>query len=309
MLKNKNISSKSISSKIICTIDVGTNTIIFLCAQIRKPNYFKILSFSRKTIQLGKSLGKNNLLPIFAQKKAINTIKHFLNDAKKYKIDKHFIAGTAVLRKAKNAKSFISKLYKTTNIKLKVLSEKQEAAYVFCAIEYFMNIQKGKYIVIDIGGGSTEIIFSNNGKITKIHSFPFGAITLTKKYKDNIKQMEIHIRNELTFLKTFSQLKTINELIGVAGTITTLSAIILKLKKYNSAKVHKSIVTRQKVLYLIKKIYTLDMNERKKIVPFDPKRAEIILAGLIILKVIMDILEIDKLKVCDKGLVYGLALI
>lgn len=295
----------------ICSIDIGTNSVLYLLAKIDCIGRLTTLTFTAKTTRLGESLRNKGLLAAKAQKRTIAAIKGFLKDAKGKGTIHYVLAGTSALREARNTHSFIQKLYKETGKHLVVLTENQEAKLALTAVKHFLGTKLGKTIIIDIGGGSTELIFciNNTGSGTKSLSIPIGAVNLTELFRNNIGEIEEFTEHKMrNVLSYYNKLKKPVELIGIGGTVTTLCAISQKLRHYDPYKVHKCIVRINQLNSILNKLNRLSLKERKRIISFDPKRADIILAGLIILKRLMELFDVKKLKVSERGLVYGLAL-
>lgn len=268
---------------------------MFLLSKIDSIGRITPLSFHAETTQLGKSVKKTGVISKKSQLRTVSIIKKYIIDA-----DKYYVVGTSALREAKNRNEFIRLLYKETGQKIRILTEQEEADLVFKSVNYFLKPIPKKTIICDIGGGSTEFIFCINGRPKNKISIPIGAVNLTERFGSNLQEMEITIKRLL-------QNYTNYRLIGVGGTVTTLGAILKRLKKYDPRKVHKYIVPFDKVVITLNKLKSISLNERKKIISFDPKRADIILAGLCILKTIMETFNIGKIKICDRGLVWGLA--
>lgn len=283
----------------LCCIDVGTNSVLNLLARIDSKGRISPLKFHAETTRLGKSLRENGILNKKSQIKTISAVRKYNKGA-----DKYIIVGTSALREARNSDDFVKSLYKETGQKIKILSELEEASLIFSAAKHFMKPLPRKTIICDIGGGSTEFIFCKNGKVFKKISIPIGAVNLTERFRRNIHNMENFIRSRI---KEDLNVYTGFKLIGVGGTVTTLGAILKNLKHYNPQKVHRYVVPLQKVISTLKRLCSISLNERKKLINFDPKRADIIVAGICILKVIMELFGIDNFRICDRGLVYGLA--
>jgi exopolyphosphatase/guanosine-5'-triphosphate,3'-diphosphate pyrophosphatase len=285
----------------ICCIDIGTNSVICLFAKIDSLKRLVPLKFSSVTTRLGKSLYTTGRLDALAQKKTLSVIQNFLMHAP---ADKYILAGTSALRIAKNSNIFTAAIFKKTGYKVKILSEKEEAQLAFYAVSHFLKPIPNKTIITDIGGGSTEFIFCNNNKILKKTSIPIGAVNITERFNNDTFNacdfIRKNIRNSLLPHKGY-------KLISIGGTVTTLGAILKKLKKYNPKKVHGITIDFTDVTTTLKKLNSLPLSARKKLLPFAPKRADIIVAGLCILKTIIEECEVKKLRICDKGLVYAIA--
>lgn len=285
----------------ICCIDIGTNSVICLIANLDSLGRLTSLKFQAETTRLGKNLRKTGYLIARSQRNTVSVISKYL---KRARADKYIIAGTSALREAKNSEQFARMLYKKTGQRLKILSEPDEANLAFISAKHFLNPLPRKTIICDIGGGSAELIFCLNGKIINKVSIPIGAVNLTEKFNNDIEGMESFIKSELAervkSRKDFS-------LIGIGGTVTSLGAILKKLKQYDPSKVHKQFVTFDKLVFTLNKLHAMPLNKRRKVLCFAPKRADIIVAGLCILKVIMQVFSAKKIRVCDRGLAYGLA--
>ena len=322
----------------ICTIDIGTNSVLYLLAKIDCIGRLTPLNLIVKTTRLGESLRNKSVLTAKAQKRTITVIKEFLKDAQEKETIHHILTGTSALREARNSYSFIQKLYKETGEHLVVLTENQEAKLALTTVKHFLGTKPGKpphqyhwcggkTIIIDIGGGSTELIFciNNTGTGTKSLSIPIGAVNLTEQFGNNIEEIgkfiNCKMKNVLSYYDKLKKpalkdcpkgrrkaRKKPVELIGIGGTVTTLGAISQRLKNYDPYKVHKCIVTINQLISILKRLNRLSLRERKRIISFDPKRADIILAGLVVLKTFMELFDVKKLKICERGLVYGLAL-
>lgn len=284
----------------LCCIDVGTNSVLHLLSQIDSKGRIAPLQFHAETTRLGKSLRKNKTLDKKAQDKTISVIKKYIRSA-----DEYIIVGTSALREAENRDEFIKSLYKETGKKIRILSEQEEAGLVFDSVKHFLKPIPKKTIICDIGGGSTEFIFYINEKAVKKISIPIGAVNLTERFKNDISNIDHFIKTKIAHYLTPSL--TRQNLICVGGTVTTLGAIHKRLKYYQPDKVHKLTVSFTKVVSILKKLNSISLPERKKIICFDPKRADIIIAGICILKVIMETLGVKNFRICDRGLVYGLA--
>ena len=289
----------------ICTIDIGTNSVIYLLSQINKKGLLQTISFKVKTTRLGKSLKTNKYLSLEAQKRTVSIVKIFIKDAHKRDATHFILAGTSAIREAKNSIAFKNILYKNINKKLNTLSGKQEAYLVFIATKHYLNINNKNSLIIDIGGGSTELIFCNKTNFRKLISIPIGAIYLTEIFENNLDKLEEHIK---TKMKNISSIEKDLTLIGVGGTITTLAAVSQNMKKYNPNKIHKHKITITQLNNILIKLSCLNLEKRKNLMLFDPKRADIIISGLVILKVIMEKFNKKILTVCNYGLAYGLTL-
>ena len=287
--------------KIQC-FDVGTNSIIYLLARVDSLGRLTPLAFYSETTRLGKSLQQKGILSKKSQLLTISAIKKlFLKDVK------CIIVGTSALRESKNSTQFVKLLRKETGLNLKILTEQTEADLAFTSANYSLKPLPKKTIICDIGGGSTELIFCNGKNNIKKISIPIGAVKITERFKNRTDLMESFVFRTLQpSINTPKKFKGYN-LVGIGGTVTTTAALIQNLKHYNTKKIHKYTISYDKLVKLNNRLKTLSLTEKKNLIRFDPKRADIIVGGITILKTIMQMLNVKKIKVCDRGLVYALA--
>ena len=161
-------------------------------------------------------------------------------------------------------------------------------------------------MVLDIGGGSTEIILGDREQIEYIESFNVGAVRLREKFfkgEGNILDCEVWVKK---ILKKLSKYKGESfTLVGVAGTVTTHVSVLLKMKEYDTDRVHMYRLTKKEILKNLSKFLSKSLEERKKIVGLHPKRAEIIIPGTYLLLWIMEILEKDEIIVSESDILEG----
>lgn len=292
-------------------IDIGTNSMRMLISQIEENSIIK----SYKTIQttrLGQGINEGKITPS-AMERNLKALKLFKEQAEEEKIEEILVFGTSALRDASNSKDFIQRVKDQLGLSIKTLSGKQEAEIGFMGAIHGLSQDA---LVIDIGGGSTEFIIGNSYKgILDMVSIDVGALRITETYikNDPIKPSEIIEVQEVVQdmlrknASKFSPQDLIN-IIGIGGTITTLSAIKQDMEIYNGERIHGSKLSKKDINNILKRLSSLNLDERKKVRGLQPGRADIIIAGTIILKVIMEIMRIDQLMVSDcdnlEGMLY-----
>lgn len=296
--------------KIIASIDIGTNTVSLLIAEISQSKISQLFH-SEHITALGEGLSSNNYIKTESINRSIKHLFEFKKIIKKYNVQKELCVATSALRQAKNKISVINKI-KSIGFFPLIISGKEEAQYIGNIIKYeFPNIINNT-LIIDIGGGSTELIYFYKSKIKLIQSIEIGSVTLFEKFfsdpinKTNINECVKHINYKLNN-SILSGLKCSN-IIGVGGTITSLSALFNNVFPYNPKKVHKSILPINSINYLSNQLLNNTIEERTNISLFEYRRARVIPAGLLIFSQIMTLNGLKKLLVCEKGLRWGVLL-
>ncbi|TMA61399.1 MAG: Ppx/GppA family phosphatase [Deltaproteobacteria bacterium] len=218
------------------------------------------------------------------------------------------------MRDAKNSDEVRARFHDRFGIDIRVISGAEEAAYSFLAVERGLALAGRELLVIDIGGGSSEFIRGNESGISRAVSIDVGSVRLTERYlhsdpvkPNEVEQMTAAIDKELALLSA----RGIDAdgallLIGIAGTFTTLAAMEKQLVRYFHAKVHGSTLTIQQVRRQVHTLQGKTVEQRKRIVGLEAKRADVIFAGACLIERIMILYHADEVIVSDQGVRYGL---
>ncbi len=292
-------------------LEIGTNSI--KCMAFRRvEDKFEFVVDKQVITQLGEGYLKSALI----SKEALSRTCKELKKAKKELLDlgcqEIDLIGTMILRRAENREMVVKQISEDLGLELKVLTGEEEAQYSFKAAVRTLALEGDeKILVVDSGGGSSEAIFGEKGKILHAQSIDIGAVTLTEKFNlDNVVSHEIIMSCEQYVNRVFTTLDKeyqCSKLVVIGGSATTVSAMIQELDPYDSTKVQGSIVAMEQLFELQDKVANLTTEQRKELVGLSPKRANIILGGIIIIGCILDRSNIREMIVCDRGLRYGYA--
>jgi exopolyphosphatase / guanosine-5'-triphosphate,3'-diphosphate pyrophosphatase len=299
---------------IIASIDIGSNTVLLLISEI---NFINLEVKSVKNYYRVPRISKGLLPgePISSKKidELLTILKEYKKICREFAVQKILPVATNALRITSNSAEIISIIKNELDIEVKIIEGHEEAQLSFLGAVFPIGNNVNK-TVIDIGGGSTEIIFGNNDNLLFKKSFQIGVVSLTEKFLfkeqktvDDIIRTEFYTKEILDELS--SQIPYGVETIAVAGTPTTLSCIFQEIKIYNENRVENSILTYENVCSIIDEIYPLseqEMSERYGQVV--EGREDVLLAGCIILKVFMEKVGLKKITVSNKGLRYGVVI-
>lgn len=291
----------------IAVIDLGTNTALLTVAEINRK--ITPLLDCKEAPRLGENVDKTKKISSASIKRVLKTIQNFQKKAVKLKAEKIILMGTAALREAKNTSYFKKLIQDKTGLRLKVISGEKEAELAFWgAIADFKHKSK-KFTLLDIGGGSTEVISGTRNKILKLKSLNIGSLRLTERFLKNQKEgyfkMIEFINQKLLTLKKNFDLKN-SLLIGSGGTITALGALSLNLKKYERTKVHGLVLSYESINSLLEKLKSMSLVQRRRFLQIDPQRADIIIAGTVILQQFMEQFGFKDIAISDKSLRWGI---
>ena len=287
-------------------IDIGT-TSIKLCIALTSndPDGYFVIYDDMEITSLGKGLLENKELEALPSEHSINTIQRFVAKAHEFSVDEIRAVGTAALRKAANAYDFCSRIYDTCGINVEILQGEREAQLSHSAAILYACGQD--CLIFDIGGGSTEFVYTNNNEVIIRTSLNFGVLYIHEKHflhehikDDSIRNSSIEVANNLHecgLIVPESDFK----LIGIGGTITTMASIKLELSEYLPNKVNGTVLKMDDIESQIYRFQNLTPEERSKILGLHADRADIILAGACIVRAVMNYFHMTSVIVSTNG--------
>lgn len=293
----------------LATIDVGTNTTLLLVAETNGDDV-RVLAERAEITRLGRGIGADGGLGRPGIERTLAVLAEYAAVAADHGAAVHAI-GTEALRRAPNAHAFLEPAAGILGVPVKVIDGDREAALTFLAAQRsFPEATAGVAVVIDIGGGSTEIIVARGGHIEFRRSLPVGSVRLTERHvrADPASATEIAaIEGEIAQLLASVPFPAgPATLIGTAGTVTTLAAMSLGLTSYDPQLVHGHRLTIAALEQEIARLRGSTQAAREKMAGLDPKRADVILAGACILQRIVVAANAHEILVSDRGIRWGL---
>lgn len=295
----------------IGAIDIGTNSMrLLICDYIdnKLENRVKFVN----TTRIGKDVDKNGYISEEAIHRNIEALKEFANICKENKCEKIYAMGTSALRDSKNKEEFINLAKKESEIDVEIITGEKESNLGFKGVLEGLNSEED-ILVLDIGGGSTEFIIGGVEGIKFAKSEDVGALRMTEKFltKDPICEKEFDdmtsfLENEIDETLKYIKTKGINKLVGIGGTITSLSAMNQELEVYSMERIHNSSISKNDIKSILQNLKKMTLSDKKDLKGLQPKRADIITAGVKILDIIMEKLEIENIIVSEYDNLEGL---
>lgn len=265
--------------KKIGIIDIGSNSVRLVLVKLGSSGSFKIFSDVKESVRLGMGMDENLELTSDKIESAIKTLKMFKTMCDATYVDEIIAVATAAVRKAKNRDYFISRVKKEINIDIRVLTGQEEAFFAYWGVINSIDIDKG--LIMDIGGGSTELILVEDRKITNSISLPFGSINLTQNFDlsniirdENIKALETFLIDNYKKIPWLSKVKNY-PLIGVGGTIRNIGNIVRKLDNYPLDITHNFIMKKSDLNNVYRLVKERNLVDRRKIKGLAKDRADI----------------------------------
>ncbi|RAQ39362.1 exopolyphosphatase, partial [Arthrospira sp. O9.13F] len=302
---------------ILASIDLGTNSLHMVIVRIDKSlPAFTIIAREKDTVRLGDCGPKGQLKPEVMDR-AIATLKRFQELAKTFNVEQVVAVATSAVREAPNGRDFIKRVSDELDLEINLISGPEEARRIYLGVLSAMEFHDEPHVIIDIGGGSTELILGDGGEPKFLSSTKVGAVRLTQEYikTDPISRTEFlfvqaYIRGMLERpvdeLRLHLQPGKVPHLVGTSGTIETLAVMIAKEKLGTEPTPLAGYqITLNELHNIVSRLRKLSYQERLQIPGINDRRAEIILAGALILQEAMSLLEIESLTICERSLREG----
>jgi exopolyphosphatase/guanosine-5'-triphosphate,3'-diphosphate pyrophosphatase len=291
-------------------IDIGTNTIRMLLGDCRN-GILAPESYHRQITRLGGNFSPQTGLSAASMDRALVTLQSYQDIIDAAGVSQVRAVATAALRSANNRDFFLAAVVASTGINIEVIIGEEEARLTTLGVLSVIDPIPKSAIVIDIGGGSTELICIVDGKNHLQKSYPLGVVSLCEGYTSAAQRQLSIDAVILQFSQSLQQVGMAEipfQLIGTAGTITTLAAIHLQLKEYNQDLINNHVLTMNYLYKLRQELELISVPERERIIGMEAGRGDLILPGLQILLTLMQQFQFSTIKVSDCGLLEGLML-
>lgn len=297
----------------MAVIDVGTHSVLYLLVEKNARGDAISLFQEIQSVRLGRNVDNAGTIQGEVLTEALQVLKHYRALASQQEADQIVVVGTHVFRAARNRKTVCKRIQNETGLNVEILIEKEEAEWSYRGAVYGRK-WLGQNTVVDIGGGSTEVVLGKENEIVDWESTNLGAVGVTERFihhdpplPTEFSAMETSVFSSLKD-KGASLLKQGERLIAVGGTATTLAALDLRLKKYDPHRVDRYVMRYSTIENILDRMKRIPLAKRKKLLKLDPDRADIILAGATILKICMRLGRFEEVIVSDRGLRFGIAL-
>jgi exopolyphosphatase/guanosine-5'-triphosphate,3'-diphosphate pyrophosphatase len=298
----------------IAVFDIGTNSIHMLVAEIRPDLSFEVLGHEKDTTRLGDGSFESHRLKKSKMQRALGVIDRFYKIAKTNNVQKCLAVATSAVRDAKNGREFLRDIYRRTGIRAEVISGKEEGRLIELAARSSVETRGQKALVVDIGGGSMELVLGDGKKHSYIESFPLGVARLSDIFlhedppsAKELKNLEQHIEKTVKKAGRVIRKQRCSMVIGTAGTLINLGSMIYEDETSRPLNFVNHFELERKPLEKIhEKIIQTTLKERLNFPGLDPKRADIIVAGSVLVLTLMRLFRIDEITLSDRGIREGM---
>lgn len=295
----------------LAVIDVGSNSVRLLVAEVVSNGTYKVLDEEREGTRLGQGLVSTGALSAQAMMRTAETIARMRGISQGYGVSRIRVIGTSAVRDATNQREFVSLVREHAGVAVDVLSGEDEARAAHRCVADGFDITGTPTAVVDIGGGSTEIVLSAKGAIEHLCSIRLGAVRLSEMCSSrgsehSVKQMRRYVRHalaralpEVPFAPTL--------VVGTGGTFVALAA--LAAAKGSPSRDNENVeLRRSEIRHLLERLGSMSLRERMRMPRLSPERADIIVAGAAIVEGVLRHLNVNTLRVYHRGVRDGVLL-
>lgn len=294
-------------------IDIGTLTCRLLVADVNLPHEIKEIASERRILRLGEGVDEHKRLSAGAINRVVETLKEWSEAIRAQTLEGIVVVATSAVRESKNRQEFLTRVKQETGWDVEVLTGDEEARRTLLGIRFGLPEAMGDFLGLDIGGGSTECIFSRKEQPPQVISLDLGVVRLLERefhhdppIAQDLQDAETFVDKELDKVaQSFGALPNIS-LVGTAGTITTLAAMAQRLKQYDRTQVHNYELSLFTIKKLERDLISKTGQQRLSILGLEPGREFVIVAGTVILRRIMETFGFETCLVSDYGLREGI---
>jgi exopolyphosphatase/guanosine-5'-triphosphate,3'-diphosphate pyrophosphatase len=300
-------------------IDVGTNSVKLLVADVAGHDVRPVWEDSKQT-RLGRGFYETHRLQPEPMAKTARAVAKFAQTAQAHQVDSVRVIATSAARDAANASELVSAIEAASGLKVEIISGEQEAEWVFQGVNTDPKLAARPMLLLDVGGGSTEFILGQGLHTHFRASFPLGTVRLMEKipHSDPPRLVELDASREWVqnFLagKVRPELKpamqneagiatgTRVQLVGTGGTTSILARMEAGLSEFDRERIEATRLSLERVRWHVSRLWGLPLLQRQQIVGLPPKRADVILTGVLIYREVMEQFGFPELRVSTRGL-------
>ncbi|NVN90552.1 MAG: Ppx/GppA family phosphatase [Desulfuromonadales bacterium] len=300
--------------KRLAAIDIGTNSIRGIVVEMDRMGTFRVLDDEKVTVRLGEGIAHDNAISPAAWLRAMDALARMKKVADGYGVVGVEAVATSAVRRASNGEAFVKAVADTVGMSIRVISGEEEAELATLSTFRNFDMTGTRYTIVDIGGGSVEVISALGNHIEELYSLELGAVVMTENYigtdpvrKGDHLKLRRHIRKVLK-AECLDGVQPVQCVIGSGGTMTSIAAMVMAMRQEEYGSCHGYEVRRFEVVHLLAMLMRKDLKGRRAIPGLNPDRADIIVAGVTVVDEIMEFFGANLLKINERGLREGLIL-
>lgn len=296
----------------LAAIDIGTNSIRCVVAEVDQQGRIMYLDDEKATVRLGENLTHSGMISPAAFSRAINAISHIRKIVEGLKVAEVEAVATSAVRNAANGRELIDVLTQGLGREIRIISGEEEAELVALSVRHNFDMSGKRYAMLDIGGGSVEIVTALGTHVEEFFSLDLGAVVMTERFFANdpvtdrdFRRFQAHVRDCLK-KQLPNRDVAVQTFIGSGGTMTSLGGMVMNMRKQEFVSLQGYEALRSELVHIMAMLLRKDMKARRMVPGLNPDRADIIIAGLAVVDEIMRYFGANRILINERGIREGL---
>jgi exopolyphosphatase/guanosine-5'-triphosphate,3'-diphosphate pyrophosphatase len=293
-------------------IDVGTNSVRLVVAEVEPDGNYRVLDEEPQMTRLGRGFYRTGRLGRAPMERTIEAISKMKAIVDGFEVREMRAVATAAVREASNGRAFRQEVKKRCGVNLEVISAEEEAQLAFKSVSRHFALDQSSIAVVDIGGGSVEVVLAAGGVVNQVHSLPLGAVRLTEQYMKSDPLSGKHWKKlrraiDRVIDEEIGEPPFLAEImIGSGGTFTNLGEMVQCEREGRFGPIRGYEMSRAELVRLLDRLLETPLGARRQLCALNPKRADIIVAGAAAVARIAKHLGSQRIVVNDRGIRDGL---
>jgi exopolyphosphatase/guanosine-5'-triphosphate,3'-diphosphate pyrophosphatase len=299
----------------IGAVDIGTNSVRLLVADVDDSERLRTSHRMGEISRLGEGLDRTGLIDETAASRTLECLERFVHEAEYSGASRIRVAATNALRVARNGREVAARFSERIGYPVEILTGEEEARLVFLAVLSGLSPPHGRSVVVDIGGGSTEVISGEGEDGSQVISLELGCVRLTERFvagdppsESELGAVRDYVQNVFREKLVDFESSCMDRAVGVGGTVTAFGALDLNLAKYDPTRIENHLLTRDRISHIEHQLCSIPLSRRRDLAGVSRGRADIIPAGAVILSEFVNRFPVAGVYVSTRGLRYGLVL-
>ena len=299
----------------LAAIDVGSNSVHMVVADVTGSGHLVVVDRVKEMVRLGRRVFLTGRLTAESMDLASRALRHFQKVAEARRVKRLRVVATSAVREAANRSVFLKRIRRETGLRVEVISGQEEARLIFNAARYALGLDGGPHLLLDVGGGSIELVLVREGCPLWLRSFPLGAARLTERFLTSdpprsaqVSALSVHLKRELAQVLDDARRLGVTRTIGTSGTVNSLVAMARAARGEDLGRLHCASVAAAEIGRLKNQLLECDASERAELPGADAKRVDLMPAAAILVNFILSQTDSPELVACSWALREGVLL-
>jgi exopolyphosphatase / guanosine-5'-triphosphate,3'-diphosphate pyrophosphatase len=273
----------------LAAIDVGTNSVHMVIADVNRDGNIDVVDRVKETVRLGRRAFETGTLSKEAMDLAVRTLSNFQKLIKLRRVNRMRAVATSAVRETKNSAEFVARIRRETGIKVEIIPGAEEARLIFVAARHAMGLEGGPHLLVDIGGGSVELVMVRDGEPMWMRSLKLGVSRITEQFLTDdppsarqVRDLEAHLASEMGDLLKSARREGVVRAIGTSGTVNTLIAMARAARGEELGRLSGATASADEIARIRRSVLECDLADRLELPGIDAKRADLMPASAIL---------------------------